>query len=68
MQAAIATTIDRLANNPRHPGLQTHQVGGEPGVWESYVDDSNRLTFHYDDDGGIVLRNHCNHDMIRRNP
>ena len=68
MQGAIARTIQRLADDPRYPGLNVHRVEGYDGVWEAYVDQANRLTFHYGDDGGIVLRNHCNHDIIRRSP
>lgn len=68
MQDAIAQTIKRLADDPRHPGLRVHRVGGADGVWEAYVDGSNRLTFSYGVDGEIVLRNHCNHDILRRSP
>jgi hypothetical protein len=32
-------------------------------VWEAYVDRANRVTFHYEV-GRIVMRNHCNHDII----
>ena len=66
MQGALARTIARLEENPRHPGLNVHRVQGEAGVWEAYVDRSNRLTFNYDDSGDIVLRNHCSHDILRR--
>ena len=39
---------------------------GHRGVWEAYVDRANRVTFHYADDGTIVLRKNCNHDILRR--
>ena len=69
MQAAILECIARLAENPRHPSLQTHPVRGlrGGGVFEAYVDAANRLTFHYDA-GRIVLRNNCNHSIIDRDP
>lgn len=69
MQAAIIECIARLAENPRHPSLQTHAVHGVRGggVFEAYVDGANRLTFHYAD-GKIVLRNNCNHSIIDRDP
>jgi hypothetical protein len=67
LRAAIAECVLRLLDNPRHPGLQTHRMGGHPGVWEAYVDKGNRVTFHYED-GELVFRNHCNHDMLRKNP
>ena len=67
MQAAIIETIKRLADDPRHAGLRVHRVRGTDGVWEAYIDGSNRLTFHYDGDA-IVLRNHCSHDIVGRSP
>ncbi len=69
MQDAVKATIEQLVTDPRHPGLQAHKMGGHPGVWEAYVDAGNRVTFHYSEDKTtIVLRNNCNHDMLRRNP
>jgi hypothetical protein len=68
LQAAIARCVSLLADNPRHPGLEAHLMQGVPGVWEAYVDRSNRVTFHYDDARRIVLRNNCNHDILKRRP
>jgi hypothetical protein len=68
LQGAILETIKRLADNPQHPGLQVHRVRSTAGVWEAYVDNANRVTFHYDDEGRIVMRNHCNHDILDRSP
>jgi hypothetical protein len=67
LQGAILEAVARLAENPRHPGLQTHRVQGHAGVFEAYVDEANRLTFEWNGPV-IVLRNHCNHDMIKLNP
>ena len=55
----------RLAENTRHPGLRTHPMQGHKGVFEAYVDRKNRVTFHYAE-GRIVLRRHCNHDILKR--
>ncbi len=64
MQGAVCETIGLLGENPRHPGLRVHKVRGiSEDVWEAYVDRKNRLTFHYED-GVIVLRNHCSHEII----
>lgn len=71
LQKRILKAVRFLANNPRHPGLQTHLVHGANGdgpVFEAYIDDANRLTFHYGPEGQIVLRNNCNHDIIKRSP
>jgi hypothetical protein len=64
LRGSILKCVHRLGDNPRHPGLQTHKIRGAKGVLEAYVDDSNRVTFCYDDKGGILLLNHCNHDII----
>jgi len=65
LRAAIARCVELLADNPRHPGLQTHRLQGSPGVWEAYIDQANRVTFHYDG-SVIVLRKNCNHDILSR--
>jgi hypothetical protein len=65
LAAAILECVDRIEEDPRRPGLQVHQMGGKPGIWEAYVDVGNRVTFHYDDNGDVVFRNHCNHDILR---
>ncbi len=63
--AAILECVRQLAENPRHPGLRTHPMQGHKGVFEAYIDKKNRLTFHYAE-GKIVLRKHCNHDILKR--
>lgn len=67
MVGAILECIDRLADNPHHPGLEAHLIHGHKGVWEAYIDGANRVSFHYEA-GQIVLRNHCTHDLPRRRP
>jgi hypothetical protein len=65
--AAILECVARLGDDPRHPGLHSKSVKGVPGVFESRVDGANRVTWEYGDDC-IVLRNHCNHDIVTRSP
>jgi hypothetical protein len=65
LAAAVLECIDRIQANPRHPGLQVHRMRGTPDVFEAYVDQGNRVTFHYEN-GDVVFRNHCNHDILRR--
>lgn len=67
MQAIIRAAVTQLRADWRHPGLHTHRVQGARGVFEARLDGGNRLTFHWDGDT-IVLRNHCNHDILNRNP
>jgi hypothetical protein len=68
LQDAIRKCISRLIDSPDHPGLQVHRVQGTKTVWEAYVDSANRVTFERPGDGVIVLRNNCNHDIIKRQP
>ena len=62
---AIMRCIEKLSENPRHPGLRTSRVGGTEDVWEARIDGGNRLTFRLEG-AKLVLLNHCNHDMLRR--
>jgi mRNA interferase RelE/StbE len=64
LQGAILRAVNQLGQNPRHPGLRTHRVRGTTGIWQARVDRSNRVTFEYGGQG-IVLRKHCNHDILR---
>lgn len=66
-QAAVLECVERLADNPRHPGLRTHGIRTKPGVFSARVDRGNRVSFHWEG-GVVVLRNHCNHDMVYKNP
>jgi len=69
LQDAVDECVERLGENPRHQSLQTHPVRGNKGVFEAYVDKANRITFHYERREGrrhIVLRRHCNHDILRK--
>lgn len=65
MQGQILACIQRLREDPRHPGLHTHRVRGTDRVWEAYVDEANRVTFFWDGDR-LVFEAHCNHDVLRR--
>jgi hypothetical protein len=67
MRDAIDECVRKLHQNPRHPGLHSHRVNGAKGVWESYVDEANRVTWQYGE-GSIILRNNCNHDILKRRP
>ena len=69
LQDAINECIRRLVDTPDHPGLQVHRVHGtKTVVWEAYIDRANRLTFERLGHGVIVLRNNCNHDIVKRRP
>jgi hypothetical protein len=63
MQGAILKAIRQLRVDPRHPGLRTHSIKGQPGVFGARLDRGNRLTFRWEGDT-IVLLNHCNHQQV----
>jgi hypothetical protein len=66
MQGAILKTIDKLAVNPRSPGLHTHKLPSHgKGVFDAYVDGSNRVTWRWED-SAIMLLNHCNHSIVNK--
>jgi len=67
LQAAIATAVRQLRVDWRHTSLHAHKMGGEKDVFEARIDQANRITFHWEGDV-IVLRAHCNHDILKRNP
>lgn len=67
MQAVIDAAVLKLRIDPRDPSLGTHRIWSAKGVWAADLDRGNRITFHWDGDT-IVLRNHCNHDILDRNP
>ena len=67
LQGAILECVQKLGENPRSPGLRTSRVRGHQTAWEARVDRGNRVTWEWDD-GTIVLRAHCNHEIVRRSP
>jgi hypothetical protein len=67
-QIAILKALKFLADNPRHSGLHVERVSSYPGVWSARVNRSDRLTFHWGDDGRIVLRTNCHHDEVYARP
>ncbi len=65
MRKAIREAVTQLRRDHTHNGLRTHRIQGAKGVYEARLNGGNRLTFHWRDDT-IVLRKHCNHDILKR--
>lgn len=65
MRAAIDNAVTQLRRDWTHKGLRAHKMQGAFGVYEARLDGGNRLTFHWDGET-IVLRKHCNHDILKR--
>jgi addiction module RelE/StbE family toxin len=57
-----------LAEDPRHPSLQTKPIQGAPGIYEARVDIDYRLTYERDEDDTLILRVVARHDKALKNP
>ena len=62
VQEKIKKQIALLAENPRHPSLQTKPIQGAPGIFEARVDIDYRMTYERDVDDTLVLRVVGKHD------
>lgn len=62
--AAILRCIDRVVEDPHHPGLRTSKMGGTDDIWEARASRGDRVTFRFGPNR-ITFLNHCNHDLVR---
>lgn len=71
LPVAVRQKIDKalrlLDADFRHPGLRSHPVRSNPGVFEAYVDEKYRMTFERRGDT-FIMRNVDNHDECLKNP
>jgi addiction module RelE/StbE family toxin len=68
IQEKIKKQISLLAENPRHPSLQTKPIQGAPGIYEAHVDSDYRLTYQRHPDDTLVLRVVGKHDEALKKP
>jgi mRNA interferase RelE/StbE len=64
----VAKAMRLLAENPRHPSLQTKPVQGIRGIYEARVDQSYRMTYQRLPDDVLLLRVVGRHDETLKNP
>jgi mRNA-degrading endonuclease YafQ of YafQ-DinJ toxin-antitoxin module len=64
----VAKAMRLLAENPRHPSLQTKPVKGLRGVYEARVDLSYRMTYQRLPGDVLFLRAVGKHDEALNNP
>jgi mRNA-degrading endonuclease RelE of RelBE toxin-antitoxin system len=57
-----------LADNPRHPSLQTKPVQSFKGIYEARVDINYRLTYERLPDDLLLLRFVATHDEALKSP
>ncbi len=68
IRAKIDKAIRFLAENPRHPSLQTKPIQGAPGFYEARVDINYRMTYIRIADDTVELSNVDKHDDALKNP
>lgn len=68
VQEKIKKQIALLAENPRHPSLQTKPIQGAIGIYEARVDVDYRMTYERITDDTLVLRVVGKHDQALKNP
>jgi len=68
VQERIKKQIALLADNPRHPSLQTKPIQGAKGIYEARIDLDYRLTYEREAEDTLVLRVVGKHDAALKNP
>jgi mRNA-degrading endonuclease YafQ of YafQ-DinJ toxin-antitoxin module len=53
-----------LSKNPLHPSLRTKRIQGTKSLYESSVNMSIRLIWHYEDERIILMLDIGHHDII----
>jgi mRNA-degrading endonuclease RelE of RelBE toxin-antitoxin system len=61
-------TLGLLAENPRHPSLQSKPIEGAKGIYEARVDQKYRLTYERLTDDVLRIRVVGKHDEALKNP
>ena len=64
----VKKALKLLAENPRHPSLQTKPIQAAPGIYEARVDQSYRLTYERLPGDILKLRVVGRHDETLKNP
>lgn len=68
IQKKIKRQIQLLAENPRHPSLQTKPIQGTNGIYEARVDINYRMTYERLEDDTLLLRVVAKHDEALKKP
>ena len=68
IQEKVKKQLVLLADDPRHPSLQTKPIQGAVGIYEARVDIDYRLTYERIEEDTLVLRVVAKHDKALKNP
>lgn len=64
----VKQQIQLLAENPRHPSLQTKPIQGTNGIYEARIDIHYRMTYERLPDDTLLLRVVAQHDDALKKP
>jgi mRNA interferase RelE/StbE len=68
VQEKVKKQLRLLAEDPRHPSLQSKPIQGAPGIYEARVDIDYRMTYERDADDTLILRVVGKHDEALKSP
>jgi mRNA interferase RelE/StbE len=68
LQKKVLKALRLLAENPRHPSLQTKPIQGARGLYEARIDQSYRMTYQRLPNDVLLLRAAGKHDETLKNP
>ena len=64
----VKRQIQLLAENPRHPSLQTKPIQGTNGIYEARIDIHYHMTYERLPDDTLLLRVVAQHDDALKKP
>ena len=68
LRKKVLKMLRLLAENPRHPSLQTKPIQGAKGIYEARIDQSYRMTYQRLPNDTLLLRGAGKHDVTLKNP
>jgi mRNA interferase RelE/StbE len=68
IQKKVLKALRLLAENPRHPSLQTKPIQGARGLYEARIGQSYRMTYQRMPDDRLLIRTTGKHDETLKNP
>ena len=68
IQAKVKKALRLMAENIRHPSLQTKPIQGVPGIYEARVDQNYRITYERLPGYKVRMRTIGKHEEALRHP
>jgi len=68
IQKKVLKALRLLAENPRHPSLQTKPIQGARGLYEARLDQSYRMTYQRMHNDKLLIRTAGKHEATLKNP